>query len=236
MAANMPVWDTIVEAWNKTYGVKGSFWAAFGIMIAIAIGFGIVEGLIPAIAAIITLLSSLVAFLLRAGAIYMGIVRARSEPVNYQQVFRAMNFNLGWRVIAVYILQILISLPFVGIILISGMLVAQNSLISLIVGIIGVVALIYISVRVAFGMCFVVDKGTSPGEAIVLSFSQTRDHIWPLIGIFLLFACLFIISAIPFGIGLIWTLPYSFPFGIGLIWTLPCSFVLYGLVYKKLIS
>lgn len=222
MTANIPVWDSIVESWNKTYGVKGSFWAAFAIMIAIAIGFGIIEGLIPRTAILVSLLSSLIAFLLRAGAIYMGILRARNAPVSYQQVFRAMRFNLGLKVVVVYILQVLISLPFVALIVIGAVVTALNHLVGAIICIIGMIALIYISVRIAFGMCYVVDKETGPWNAIKLSFNVTRNHVWSLIGVFLLFFCLFVISAIPLG--------------IGLIWTLPCSFVLYGLLYQKLIS
>ncbi len=222
MAANIPVWDSIVESWNKTYGVKGSFWAAFAIMIAIAIGFGIIEGLIPRTAAIVSALSSLIAFLLRAGTIYMGILRARNAPVSYQQVFRAMRFDLGLKVVIVYILQVLISIPFIAIIVIGVIAGAWNAIIGIILGLVGAISLIYISVRIAFGMCYVVDKETGPWNAIKLSFKVTRDHVWSLIGVFLLFFCLFVISAIPLG--------------IGLIWTLPCSFVLYGLLYQKLIG
>src|SRR6187399_3139321 len=149
MAVTIPVWDTIVESWEKTYGVKGSFWAAFGIMFAIAIGFGILEGLIPPIAMIISLISSLVIFLLRAGTVYMGIMRARNLPVNYQQVFRAMRVDLGLKVIVVYMLQVLVAFPFVAIIAVGGILMmSTNTFFGALIALVGIAGFIYISVRV----------------------------------------------------------------------------------------
>jgi len=222
MAMNIPVWDSVVESWKKTKGAKGSFWAAFGVMVAIAIGFGVIEGLIPPIAFLVSLVSSIVALLLRAGAIYMGIVRARNEPINYKQVFRVMRWDLAVKVILVYILQILISIPFMLIIMAGAITDVFSSLLGIVITMIGVASLVYISVRIAFGMCYVVDKELGAWESIKLSYNVTRDHVWSLIGVFLLFVCIFFISAIPFG--------------IGLIWTLPCSFVLYGVLYQKLIS
>jgi hypothetical protein len=225
MTTSIPVWDTIVESWNRTYGVKRSFWAAYGIIFVIMLGFSLVEEVVPAITPLTSIISSLIASLLFTSMIYMGILRARNAPVNYQQVFRTMRFDLAWKVLVFFALQSLVSLLFTIIIigaLAAAIFYSAGKLICVLLAIAAAFAFMYIYVRITFGICYVLDKEIGPWDAIILSFNATRNHVWSLFGMYLLFMCLLIISAIPLG--------------IGLIWTLPCWFVLYGVVYQKLIS
>ena len=221
----LPVWETMTAAWEKVGGAKGSLWGGIIIILLVALGFGILQailGMVPVLKPLIGLIAQIVIIILQAGLVYIGIRRAFDLPFSYDLVFRGLDMNIGWRLIAAYILQtLIIFIPMLcafGIYMLSLRL--ESNLIAavgyIVFGIIGVILFI----RMLLVIPFVIDKLVGPVQAIKLSFQATRGHFWSLLIILILTWIFLAICAIPFGIGLIWGFPFAF--------------ILTGVIYKRL--
>lgn len=229
----LPVWDTISIAWSKVKGSKKSIWAAFLIIFLVALGLGLIQGLFkhffPTASVPIGLLIQLINYLLQMGLIYLGIQRAFDLPLSYRMMFRSFEFDIAIRIIGLYILQILVFLPAMLIIFAASFLYAYaketagffSMTIAALLMIVAIVIIIVLAVRLMLSMAFVLDKKANPWEAIKFSFHATRSNFWRLVGIGFLQGIILVISAIPLG--------------IGLIWTIPLVTICYGQIYKTLL-
>src|SRR5205085_143591 len=81
-------------------------------------------------------------------------------------------------------------------------------------------AAFYLLVRLMLSIAFVLEQNVNPWRAIVLSFHATRCNFWRLFGWYIAIWIIMMISIIPLG--------------IGLIWTLPLIYISYGMIYKTL--
>lgn len=220
----LPVIDSISTSWSKVSGFKGSVWAAFGIILLTILGLGIIQSILSNISIILGVLASLlvniIAMLLQIGLQYLGLERAADKPVTYRLIFKTLDFSLGFKIICVLFLQTLIMIiPTV----LAGVLIAiQMNGLGIAIEVIATSVIIYITLCLHLATAFVLDKNAGAIEAIKLSFRATRGNILRLIGFWLLMLCIFLISILPLG--------------IGLIWTLPMAFAGYGIVYKRLSS
>ena len=79
----------------------------------------------------------------------------------------------------------------------------------------------YLAMRLYLAKGIVLDQQVGPWAAIKKSFRATKYNVWRLIGLTLLNAIILLVSVIPLGIGLIWSLPYLF--------------INYGMVYRRLV-
>jgi hypothetical protein len=225
-AYQLPVWDTISTAWNKVYGAKASIWGALAVMFAIMFGLGILQGLFedtPAIGFIISILSSLLGYLIQLGLIYMGIKRAQELPINFKLMFYAFDFEVASRLIGLYIMQILIFIVPVAIGALGfglSTMGGASALLGILLIAVATLSGIFIAIRMSVSIGFALDQGVGPIIAIKKSFSATRNSMLNLLGLYILQSIIIGISAIPLGIGLIWTLP----------WSLVCL----GVVYTRL--
>lgn len=226
----LPITDTLKEGWHAVDGAKGTIWAAILVSFLITLGLGIVASIFERINAsagmLLRPLIQFVAFLMQMGMLYIGIKRARGEPINYKLVFYAFDGNIMIRLIGVYLLQILfVLIPIILFLVAMALPSFANfpgvTIVAIIVAAIAVIAFFIIYIRMTLSMGFVLDKLSSPMLAIKQSFEATRNSVWQLIGLVLLQTIIIIISAIPLG--------------IGLIWTLPLCVIIYGMIYKKLI-
>lgn len=222
-AYHLPVWDTITTAWEKVSGSKASFWGATLLIILISMAFGLLGALCQYVFSagegVIHFISSFINFFLQMGIIYMGIRRAQDLPFSYKDMFYPFRLDLIIKLIGLYILKILIMLPFALVMVITiatgaskGTLVAINTLLAL--------AALYLFVRLTLAAAYLLDRSVGSWQSIVLSFNATRSNFWRL------FATFFIL-------GLIYVLGIITLF-IGFIWILPLGFILYGLIYKRL--
>jgi hypothetical protein len=224
----LPVVDTISTAWDKVSGAKGSVWAAIVILFVIMFVLGFVQGIFENVshifAMLLGLVFSIVNLLLQIGLIYIGIARAFNKPISYRLMFNTFNTTTALNIVGVYILKFLIILvPAILIILAVIMSQAgQSTALAFLIGLVGVVSAFYLSIRLFVAIGYVLDKGLGPVAAIKMSFKATRGNVLNLLGLAILQICIFIIAAIPLGIGLIWAIP------LGLI--------IYGTVYKRLSS
>lgn len=226
----LPIMDTIKEGWHAVDGAKSTIWAGIFISFLITFCLGIVASIIghmnSAADMLLRPLIQFVAFLMQMGMLYIGIKRARGEPINYKLIFYAFDGNIMIRLIGVYLLQILFVLAPIALFLVGTFLPTFASfpgvtIFAIIIDAIAIIAFFVIYIRMTLSMGFVLDKLSSPMLAIKQSFEATRNSVWQLIGLFLLQTLIIVISAIPLG--------------IGLIWTLPLCVIIYGMIYKKLI-
>ncbi|EKD70733.1 MAG: hypothetical protein ACD_46C00426G0004 [uncultured bacterium] len=227
----LPVWETITTAWQKVHGSKSVFWGAFGLMFAIVIGLGIAKKIIqtlipiPGIDTLMKFFLQAIAYLLQIGMLYIGIKRAADLLIEYRQIFRPFQANIIIQIFLLYILQILIYLPMVLLLLSIGMIFTLLSTIglgflSILFFILAGLLIVYISIRIVLAPAFILDQSQNAWGAIKHSFYATRKNFWQLFAIYLIEFIIITISAIPFGIGLIWSLPFSL--------------ICYGLIYKNL--
>lgn len=234
--SKIPAWETVITAWQKVKGAKGSIWAICLIMIVfwIATSFldeHLIKHTLPILSPVLQFIFRILSFLLEMGLLYIGIQRAFDLPISYEQAFRTFKAKLALRIIILYILEVLIFIPLAFLIVIptfifytvvhlttTALWLTTLASFCLIVGIIGTC---YIGIRLWLAMAFVLDKNVGPIQAIKLSFRATRGNFWNLVAIFLLQFLFIMVSLIPLGIGLIWTIPFAV--------------ILYGVVYKRLL-
>jgi uncharacterized membrane protein len=229
--------DTITTAWTKVHGAKKTFWAGIGVMLLVAIGFGVVAGLLSGLsqglAALINLISQVANTLLQVGLVYIGITRAKNMPINFRQIFRSFELPIALKVIGVYLLQMLIYIPVVilfaflpvfllgnsmGDVFTSGLTISNFLLITW--SLLGIIACVYLTLRMIISTGYAVDQGIAPWTAIKLSFAATEGNVLSLLAIVLFQFLVILVSVLTLGIAFIWTLPYVF--------------IIYGTVYKNL--
>ena len=208
---NIPEYDfdiieLIKEGFRRIEGVKGTFLAAFGLYIVIAIIVQILLGLIfpspPAPAEpnylnqqIVTILSYPVLMPLMLGIIMLAIKHSRGEQMDYRSIFNYYHLTgtLSFTAILIYIMTV------IGFVLL-------------------ILPGIYLSIAYIFTLPLIVDKNMTVWEAMEFSRKTVTKH-W-----FKVFGLMFLLSLI-MGVGIL-------AFGIGLIWAVPLMFVtLYGLLY-----
>lgn len=219
----LSVMDIITTSWNLTKGVKGIIWIGVIILIAIMIGFHIVEAMLdsfPILPFAINTIGQIISLLLQMGLFVIGINRATERPVHYQMLFFPFRLNLAYKLILLFLIQMIIFFVILSLfILLIPFLVGSVGL-SLISILIGLALNLYFVIKMWLSLAYVLDQHENPLSAIKHSFQVTQGKFWRLTGLFFLSACILFVSIIPLGLGLIWTIPWLF--------------VLYGVIYTRL--
>lgn len=223
----LPVGSTITSAWEKIYGAKKTFWAALGLLFVIMFSIGFLEGLtepLSIVSGALKVIGNILGYFLQLGLIYIGIKHAKDMPINYKMLFAVFHLDYILRLVGLYILQTLI---FIAPILIGALgifLFILGNAITMTLGILlcitAFIVMVILAIRLSMSMAYVLDMKSSPLAAIKNSFTATRENFWNLLGIFLLQVLIVLVSIIPLGIGLIWSIPFLF--------------TCYGLIYKQL--
>lgn len=219
----LPILETIRTAWEEIKGTKAPFWGALFLLILIMFCLGIAQRVTSdvsdTLSDILQVVIQVVNFLLQMGMLMMGIKRAFDSPVTYRVMFEPFTFGIAVRAIVLYILELLIFIPIVAIFLIPAMIVESGWVASAIIAV-GVCIVIYLATRIIFAKAFVLDKLSSPWQAIKLSFVITRQNFWRIFILGILESLIVLVSLIPI---------------IGIIWTLPFAYILYGVAYRSLL-
>ncbi len=230
----LPVIETVKTAWAKVSGAKASIWAILIIVILLqgVIGYlnsKIKSGELGFFAILITIVATIFQLLFSWGLMYMGIQRAQDLPIQYGMVRYVFNLMLFFKMLGVYILQgLIVGLPAVILYFLTVAVGGYDGsfakilqtlvyLADIVVG----VFLVFIGIRMFLSKGIVIMQQIGPWTAIKMSFAATRGNVWRLIGLWWLNILIVIVSAIPFFLGLIWTLPFAL--------------INYGVVYRKLI-
>jgi len=182
------------EAWQKTSGVKGPLWGALLMILLVIMGLGVVIGLLgrqfgsvgssAALAAALQITLTVAMYPLMAGIMMIGIRRAVDLPVNWKLAFGYFSYLLPI-VISVILTMIMTSLGFM-LLIIPG---------------------IYLSLAYLLTIPLIVDKGLGPWQAMEASRKAISKHWFKVFGLYLVMFLIYLVSMIPLGLGLIWTMP-----------------------------
>ncbi|SFP00642.1 hypothetical protein SAMN05216601_104238 [Ectopseudomonas composti] len=190
--------DLLSESWSKVKGTKGiiigGFLVFYVVLLAATFILGGIVGIFSALSdnlfimfageIVISLLASALAYPFMAGINMVGIRRAADQPLNFNEIFS----HFGRTVPLIITAVVMMLLIYLGMILL------------LIPG-------IYLAVAYLLAIPLVVERGLSPWQALEASRKAITQHWFKVFGLFLLLGLIVMISAIPLGIGLVWSIP-----------------------------
>ncbi|TBU96340.1 hypothetical protein [Phytopseudomonas dryadis] len=190
--------ELISEAWQLTKGTKGIIiggFLVFYVVLFVAsfiIGgvLGLFSALSESVAMVIlaqiatTLFASALSYPFMAGLNMVGIRRAAGQPFSFNEIFSHFGRTVPLLITAI-VMMLLVYLGFF-LLLLPG---------------------IYLAVAYMLAIPLVVERGLSPWQALETSRKALSQHWFKVFGLFLLLGLIVAISAIPLGIGLIWTIP-----------------------------
>jgi uncharacterized membrane protein len=140
----------------------------------------------PAVSLIIQLVLALIVYPMSAGILMMGIHQVSGKPVSIGMMFGYFDQTL--RLFLLYIvMMIMVTIGFILLIL-PG---------------------IYLAVAYAMALPLLIEKKMGVWEALETSRKALSKRWFTVFGLFILLGILVALSALPLGIGLIWTIPLS---------------------------
>jgi len=180
--------DVLAEAWAKTNGNKGKIWLAFVLYLAVFIPFALVlkiflgddkfaEWLQWAIMRSVDVSLS-------AGVAMLGVKLAVGAPVEPNEVYRHIEKAL-LLIVAAILMFLMISLGMICLVL-PG---------------------IYLAVSYFLVTLLIAEKNLRPWQAMEASRKALTHHWFKLFFLGVAYGLIVLVSALPVGIGLIWTLP-----------------------------
>lgn len=187
------VGDLLRRAWELTLGVKAPIWGGFLVMYGVsAIIVGLITFMVMVIGVyengiivnILNIANSALSMIFTAGLMYMGVLRATGRQLIWKDVFAG--FPVSGQIIVASFLQML--LVFIGFMLL-------------------ILPGIYLMVGYAMTFPLMIDRQMTPWQAMEASRKAIHKVWWKAFGLYFLVVLIVAISAIPFGIGLIWTVP-----------------------------
>lgn len=235
--ASLDVMEAIKEAWAKQSGAKATFWAVLIIVIILRIAVKgldeVVDQNIVSNSALELLIGlgvlaiTILDMVLNWGLIYLGIKRALSQPIEFGDIKHVFRWIIFFKMLGLFILQFLILLPSIVLLLAPlyiPSLMDPDSALTLItttlLAVLGGILFLFLMLRMTLAAGLVLFGEKGPWMAIRISFRTTKGNVFALLGLTILNFFIILVSMIPLGIGLIWSIPYAL--------------INYGVVYKKL--
>lgn len=191
------------EAYNRSEGVKGTIIGAFLIyMIVTVLVTGVLELIFPSGNSIIsgliqTLISAPIIVPIGIGIFFLGINRARGLEIDIPSIFNYYSMIVPIT-IAFVLIYIALTIGFV-LLVIPG---------------------IYLLISYSFAYPLLVDKELGPWEAMETSRKIVTKQWFKFFGLAIASTLFLLVSAIPLG--------------IGLIWSIPTVYIAYGLLYHNM--
>lgn len=198
------------EAWSRTKGAKGSFWAFSAIMYLVILvmvaGVTMVTNLLASSGSVflvevggvvVQFAVDLVAMLFSAGLLYMGVKRAVGQKITWRLGLTA--FSYTGKILVATVLQFVMVMIGYLLLILPG---------------------IYLSVGYAMTLPLIIERGLSPWQAMEASRKAIHKVWWRVFGLYIVVGLLFAVAMIPLFLGLIWA------------W--PMLFILAGVVYRHL--
>lgn len=191
--------EVLKEAWDRTRGLKGAFWGAaaiifIGMMVLSSImGFFLLGNVTPgqssqpgmALAQFVMHMGiTVLLYPFILGMIMLGVRRSVDLPVSFTMAFGYM--GMFARVLVAAVLMTLITTLGFMLLVLPG---------------------IYLSMGYVLVLPLLADKGLGAWQAMEASRRAVTRHWFRIFFLFLAMGVITMISAIPFGIGLIWTYP-----------------------------
>ncbi len=200
---NFSIIGLLKEGFRRTDGEKWNFIGALLIYVIIGILVGgIFEIIFPKENSDLnSLLSSLLSMPITLpiiiGITMLGIKQARGERLEIPSIFNY--FNMLVPIILAYFAMTILMLAGVILLVLPGL---------------------YLLISYTFTYALIIDKGLGVWEAMELSRKTVTTQWFKFFGLALISGAIILISIIPFG--------------IGLIWTVPMTYISYGLLYHHL--
>ena len=192
--------DLIRASWQMTSGVKGSIWAGIGVIVLLLLTLGIGGVYLLAFSGVRTgtlpgvwlnilsqMLCITVSLVFLSGLITIGVRRAAAQSFSWRLVFSGFS-RLVPITVAGFLMLLLITCGFFLFIL-PG---------------------VYLAVGYSFTLPLLVDKKVGPWQAMEMSRRAVQRKWWRIFAAYLLMYLVCFLSIIPFGIGMIWTVPMFF--------------------------
>lgn len=207
--------EVISEAWGRVKGAKGSIIGAVFVMYAISYLLLIAGGAVLGMLGIdenniglfvvtqigLQLFSMAVTAVFTGGLVMMGVRRAVDQPINFSMLFDGIS-RATPLMIAMVLQTIIISIGFM-LLIIPG---------------------IYLVIGYSLTYPLIMEKGLGPWEAMEASRKAVHHSWFQIFGLGFLMMLICMVSSIPLGIGLIWSVPmaiitlgivYRIVFGVG---------------------
>lgn len=201
-----PNWDIgsiFKEAWQLTSGFKATMWGAIliymGILFAVSIALGLMSGDSIAMVIISQIIIGLVTYPLGVGFSMLGIKRSVGAATNAFMIFDY--YSKAVKIFILYIVMTLLVLVGMVLLILPG---------------------IYLIVAYSLALPLMIEKNLGVWEALETSRKTITSQWFSIFGLYLVLIVSLFIASIPFGIGLIWALPFAF--------------VVMGVVYRNLFS
>jgi uncharacterized membrane protein len=184
------------EAWQKTKGFKLKAWGAFiityaivilamvGLMLLLGVKFGDKQNHLANFG--IQLVIILIIYPLFAGAMMMAIHQVSGKPVSIAMLFGY--FDQTPRLFLLYIVTTLMTIIGFVLLILPG---------------------IYLAIAYTMAMPLLIEKKMGIWEALETSRKALGKRWFTVFALFILMGILVAVSALPLGIGLIWTIPFS---------------------------
>lgn len=186
---NWTIGEIFSEAWQLKDGFKGTYWGAALIYAGIAIVATVVTGFLSKDSAVIgfilQIITVLITYPLIAGLTMIAVKRSVGIPTN---AFMVLDYYP--KTIPLFLLYVLmVIMVMIGLILL-------------------ILPGIYLMLAYMLAIPLLVDKNMGIWEALETSRKAITPCWFRTFGLLLLTSIILIISAIPLGIGLIWTVPF----------------------------
>ncbi len=198
------VGEVISEAWEKTKGVKGTFFLTFIMVYIITIVVALTTVLLIATvdlggigSLIMQVIMNLVILPICAGMFIMGIKRSVHAPIQVTNVFGYFNK----------------SLKLFGAMILINIFIIIGYLLLILPG-------IYLTVAYMMAIPLIAEKNIGVWEAMETSRKAITKKWFSFLLFMILMGIIIIISSIPLG--------------IGLIWTFPLCLIAYGIIYRNM--
>lgn len=187
---NWQIEDVMSEAWQLTKGFKASYWGALIIYIVIAvIVTAITEFVFSGSVSLIIIgqiLQGLVTYPLTAGLTMIAVRHSAGLPCN-----ATMIFDYYPKTIPIFLTYLLMTI-----------LIAVGMLLLIIPG-------IYLAVAYSFAVILLVDKNMRIWDALETSRQAITQCWFRTFAFFIVMLVIIVVSMIPLGIGLIWSIPFA---------------------------
>ncbi len=190
--------ELLGEAWQRVKGTKGiiigGFLVFYAVMFVVSFVLGGMLGVFGALSEspaavmvgelLIGVLASALAYPFMAGINMIGIRRAADQPISFNEIFSHFGRTLPLMITAV----VMMLLIYLGMFLL-------------------IIPGLYLAIAYMLAIPLVVERGLSPWQALEASRKAISQHWFKTFGLFLLLGLITLVSVIPLGIGLVWSIP-----------------------------
>lgn len=213
---NFSIGNVMKEGWQRTSGFKLKLWGAFLtymiLNFLLYMGLGFLHPAHDNLSAIFSLIGFLIIYPMVIGIYILGVKRSVDQPIKVSMMFDY--YHAIFRVDITFILAYIITVFFFGVgifCVIFGAHATEVGMRSILLLIGGLFLLIgaYLVLAYVFATTLSALKKLNPWTALETSRKGISKHWFKVFFLYLFVSVIIIVSAIPFGIGLIWTLPWS---------------------------